>query len=539
MAVRNSIYKYLFFGIVLFYSLFLGRIGFENWDTGYIPSFAWRIVNGSSPYQDFIYKGPPVTLYFQALWMYILPENGQFFFIKISNYWLFALQVFLLVSAFDKIYNLKNKGFNKWAVMSCGFILSLLNFPCYPWPTTDGLLFASVAFYVMATARNFSISRLLTIAFFCLLSALTKQSFYLVPIAFSIWIFSTRNWHKAFVFVACLLVLLSGFLLFIASITTLETYFQMTTGETHLDDLIYIGFHEYKSFFRNSYVVLILMILTTILVLWKSRKKSKIKAVFQWLPIVVFIVAIAMALAKEILVASQIAFVASAVALVSKLGLQKEKIAYLAPIAVTLTVAWSCSISLGYSYPIFYATGILLSFFVLMADEIKELLQPKYYLLIGIPVALVGASYAYRPYREQTLPNLTYSLETVSPKLKFMLASKANLEKNRELKNLVAKYGPDFIVAPGMPIANYIFNQTSNLPADWILNTEVNRQYDLFLTLASDSKNYIFLEKSFLEGEEMSNPIPKNSSLIAWKIYRDFRRVGETRYFIVYNSVQP
>ena len=51
---NTSIYKFLFFLIVVFYCLVLSQFGFENFDTGYIPSFSWRIINGQSVYQDFM-----------------------------------------------------------------------------------------------------------------------------------------------------------------------------------------------------------------------------------------------------------------------------------------------------------------------------------------------------------------------------------------------------------------------------------------------------------------------------------------------------
>ena len=129
---NSTVYKYLFCVIVAFYSLVLAQFGLENFDTGYIPSFSWRIINGQAVYQDFIYKGPPVSLYFNALFMYVLPENGQFFFIRITVYLLFALQVFLVVSGLDHSYNFSKFRINKCGLMCVGFIVSLLNFSAYP-----------------------------------------------------------------------------------------------------------------------------------------------------------------------------------------------------------------------------------------------------------------------------------------------------------------------------------------------------------------------------------------------------------------------
>ena len=134
---NSNTYKYLFFLIVAFYCIILTQFGLENFDTGYIPSFSWRVINGQDIYQDFFYKGPPVTIYFHAFLMKILPETAQFFFIRVIVYLLFALQVYLCVSGFYAVYDLRKLKINKWAIMSVCFIISLLNFSPYPWPTTD------------------------------------------------------------------------------------------------------------------------------------------------------------------------------------------------------------------------------------------------------------------------------------------------------------------------------------------------------------------------------------------------------------------
>jgi tRNA (guanine37-N1)-methyltransferase len=120
--MKHNKYKILFGIIVLFYSLILSQFGFENFDTGYMSSFSWRIVNGQNPYSDFIYKFPPVVIYFHSFFMKILPETGQFFMFRILSYLFFALQVFFTVSGFDNIYGLKNYKINKWAINKHGQI---------------------------------------------------------------------------------------------------------------------------------------------------------------------------------------------------------------------------------------------------------------------------------------------------------------------------------------------------------------------------------------------------------------------------------
>jgi hypothetical protein len=535
---NSTVYKYLFCVIVAFYSLVLAQFGLENFDTGYIPSFSWRIINGQAVYQDFIYKGPPVSLYFNALFMYVLPENGQFFFIRITVYLLFALQVFLVVSGLDHIYNFSKFRINKWGFMCVGFIVSLLNFSPYPWPTIDGLLFGSMAFWLTSKTANPRFFRLLLIAFFCILTALTKQSFYLVPILFLFWIFVQYSWKTAIVFAIQLLFWIIIYIGFILSTTTFENFVRQTTGETHLYDLFYTGLHNYIFFSVIEFVCIVAAFILMIFIYLKikNQKITVIVPLFKWISWTFFSVAIVFCLFKRIEIASRIAFVAAVFATIYAFDFHIKKIKIITPILVVLGMAWSCSISLGYQYPIFFATGIIASFLILVGDDFKSF--SKYYFWVALPICVIAFSYNYQPYREATIFNLNHSLATVSPKLNHIKTSKSNFEKYTELKRLIEKYGENFIVAPNIPMANYIFNQQSELPADWIIETEVARSQKMFISLAANKKNYVFLEKSFLNHETFMPVKREKFSLITEFIYQNFNCIEETKYFLIYNALK-
>ena len=535
--LKSNKYKVLFLFILSFYSLVLSRFGLENFDTGYIPSFSWRIVNGQSVYQDFIYKGPPVTLYFHALFMKLLPESGQFFWIRILNYLLFASQVYLLVSAFDNIYNLSRYRIEKWGVIAVGFIVSLLNFSPYPWPTTDGLLFAAIAFFLVSRLEKFSFYRLFLIALCSVLAALTKQSFYLVPFFFLFWILVKFNFRTALLFLMLIIFWVIVYFSLVTNITSFDNFIAQTTGETHLHDLFSTGIHNYIFIPITWFVTvsLFLLVFTWIYLKVKGKSIDVSLPFFKWTAIVVFFLAIFFCFSKEFLIASRIAFVAVVIALFYRLEFRLVNLSKVAPIAVTLGIAWSSSISLGYQFPILFASGIILSFLILVGEDLKK--YSKYYLWIAVPVCLIAFSYNYRPYRETTIPNLKYSLESVSPKLKYIKTNKSNFEKYSELKKLIEKYGENFIVAPNIPMANYLFSHHSELPADWLIETEVARRQKMFIRLAASKKNFVFLEKSFLQKEECMPEKKENFSSIAAFIYNKFRLIEETNHFLIYNSI--
>jgi hypothetical protein len=534
--MKHNKYKILFGIIVLFYSLILSQFGFENFDTGYMSSFSWRIVNGQNPYSDFIYKFPPVVIYFHSFFMKILPETGQFFMFRILSYLFFALQVFFTVSGFDNIYGLKNYKINKWAIISFCYIISIHNFIASPWPTTDGLLFFSISFWLFSRNTRQDFISFFSIAFFCVLAALSKQSFYLVPVFFLIWTFVKFNFKKALMFLTQVILILAGFFTWIYNYLSLENFIKQTTGETTLYQLFYTGIHNYiyisiSLFFILAFVIGVFVIAYTYF--FKLNIYSLLPCL-KWISLSLFTVAIIIFFTQEIKIGSRIAFDACIIALLYAFLHTKKSIDFLFPILVLLAIAWSTSISLGYPYPILFSTGIILSFVILIKDELT--IHPRYYFWICLPMCIVAFGYNINPYREANIFQLIYSLESVSPKLKFIKTNKDNFEKHMELKSLISKYGKNYIVAPSLPLANYLFNTQSKLPGDWIINTEINRQFDLFIKLAADEKNYVFLEKSFLNHEEYVSTNLNDFSTVGMYIYKNFNQIENTRHFIVYNS---
>lgn len=540
MEKLKKIDKYfiLFVLIVAFYCFYLSHFGFELWDTGYITSFSWRIANGENVYQDFIYKGPPVTLYFHAFFIKILPEIGQFYLIRVVNYLLFAFQVCFSVLAFNNFYNLKDFKINKWALISVCFIISLLNFPPYPWPTTDGLLFSSIAIYFLSLKSQKPIT-LFIIALFSLLSALTKQSFYPIPLLIFVWIFINYDVKKVILFSAFLILQIGVFLYWINSFTTIEKFIHYTTGETTIVQLLHSGFLNYFWIYGNRWLVcVIIMLCSIVLFVGKTRLKAiNFKLFFKITSIVLVLFSLILCLIHDFLNASRITFLSTIFGLLFFLNFKLKTFQYYSTSILLLGIAWCSSISLGYPFPILYSTGIILTLVILYKNELDVFRKTQFYLPSVITLCLFAFSYTIHPYREKEIFKLNYKLDEISTKLVGIKSTKSNFEKLKDLKQLKIKYGNQFIVAPNIPIAHYLFNTNSILPADWIINSEINKNPKLFVEIAADKKNYIFLEKSFLNGEELMPPRREDFSIIADYIYKNFRQINETKYFIIYNGI--
>ncbi len=513
----------------------------ENWDTGYIPSFSWRVINGQDIYQDFLYKGPPITIYFHAFWMKILPDFCQFYFIRVVNYILFSIQVYLTVCGFNAIYDFNKKGIDKWLLCCICFIISVHNFTPSPWPTTDGLLFASVAFYIFSKNKLSSLLTLLLVALFCLLSALTKQSFYLIPFGFLLWIFIKSGLNKALIYVAFLISLFGVYLLWISSFTSLSNYFELTSNQTRLIDLINSGIIGYVRCFHNKWI-LFTVILIPFIICFIQIKSFSLKLYLKYLTISALFSCIIYQLLGNLFEASMIFFNTCLIAIFYHCYSKGISLKFLSPILISLLIAWSASISVGYPYTILYSTGMICCFITVFYEEIPKFQKSNLCCTILLLGTLLAAFISNKtPYHENKIFNLIYSLEDVSPKLNYIKTDKDKYERLHEIKMLIHKYGKNYIVAPNTPMANYIFNTQSQLPADWLLNNEIMGRDDEFIKLASNKKNYIFIEKEFIDKHPFCSTerYPETDVLhskIAYYIYDNFNRIDETKNFIIFNA---
>lgn len=533
--MKTIYYKIILAGIILFYCLVLSQYGMETWDTGYMSSFAWRIVNGQNVYEDFIYKFPPVTIYFHAFFMKILPETGQFFCFRIIAYLSYITQVYFFVSGIYLIYGLKK--INKWALIIVCFLISWLNFPPYLWPTTDGLLFASIAFWIISKNKKITFIPIFFIAFFSLLSALSKQSFYLFPIIIFVWIYFRYNIKTVFYYLSNISILLLLFISLLCEITSWQNFIQQINGELQLKDLYFVGVHNYIFFSSKWFIVLLIIISTIVFFYLKKTNQRLIELAPQLKKIGLFLMSIAILLflIGYFFIASFLAFDAAIVIILYAYFVKKKTITFLFPLLVLLSISWSVSISLGYQTTLLFATGIILTFTTLMENEIQW--NTKKYTYVVLPICFIAFTSNKRPYREASIFELNYSMESISPKLKYIKTNKNTFEKHLELKQLISKYGENFIVAPSMPMSNYLFNSQSELPGDWLLDHEINRQSKRFIKICSDKKNFIFIEKSFVNGEDFKKSTIE-ASPTAWFIYKKFNKIDETKYFLVYNSIK-
>ena len=529
---KKFLYPFILFLVLAFYCLYIGRNGYEQWDSGFISGLSWRILNGELMYTDFIYTKPPVTPYFASIFMYLLPQEGQFYYIRCINLLLFAVQVSLTVFAIQNIYNLKKLNFNLWALITVGFIVSWLNFSPYPWYTQDGLLFASVALFIKSKYKGTAVLPLFFIAFFAMLSALSKQSFYLIPPLFVAWMFVDYGFKKALWFAGCLSFLLGIFILLVTRLTTLPQFLADITGQAHFHDLYYTCIYGYAH--KNLKLYILIGLVTILLGTdYKAIKETRFAVLFKWFIICQALAGVVLLAIGKAGLGSIIAFNSCATGLVYNYFILKKEFKYLFPLAAILVIAWSSSVSWGYPYPILYATGIMLTFIILMQDSLLSI-NPKWLVLTGVVLCLLAISYNKKPYRQSNITQLTYNLGAVSPKLKYLMTDKKTFDEHYQLKQLVKKYGAPYIVTTAYSGAHYFFNDLNPISADWMLNSETSFRLDKMLAEAAASNGYIFLEKDFnLQGVDQ-----KTFSSFSQYIKDNCTPLEKCTYFTVYDTKQ-
>jgi hypothetical protein len=119
-----------------------------------------------------------------------------------------------------------------------------------------------------------------------------------------------------------------------------------------------------------------------------------------------------------------------------------------------------------------------------------------------------------------------------------MYSSPEHAHKLRELKQLMQQYRAyHCVVAPNIPLAYYALGRRNPLPADWLINWEINRQPGRLITLAARNNTVVLVEKSFLQGEWFMPPNRADFSVVTEYIVQHFTPIAQTQYFIVYHGL--
>lgn len=547
--VKAERHKLFFFFTIVLYIILYAPYGFTEGDDGFISALAWRIYNGEIPYKDFIYVRPPVTILQHTLPFFILPLDLIIISERVLFYISLGASCYFASKTISSLVDLKKYHLNVYLIASVGYIFSVNSFAPMAWHTIDGIFFGSIGIYFLV-ARKTVVSTAIGMVFL-LLSALTKQSFYLMPIAgFGYLLFDRRGSKAAATAIVSLVVSIIGFILVLMYFESWEEFLSQTTGSTSIRDGYTSGVYVYI-----HTDILFYLVPTIIWKLWDFASKGK-----SWQPgpssfpyifvLFTYVYTLAFYLnAFYVKDLSEIEYLhleymdpfarIGFLAVTTYLFFTKANRSFISGVALLLFLAWCSSISWAHSSPHLFATPVM-AVLVLMARQYFDVERPGRFAYFLIVVGFLVYLIAYqKPYLSDTRENMVYDLGKVNPRLSWVYGDVRINRKLSELDSLVIKYGTNFKVLPAMPLANMLHKKNSPVSIDWALNCEVAGREDRLFNELEKSKAVVFIDRQALLGEiKLKDEDRKYGSSLTMKIYRKWEKIDSLSQFWVYKSTK-
>ncbi len=530
---ENALWGRLFIGLILGYCLFYAPFGTNETDGGFLTGLAWQVLNGKVLYQDIIYVRPPLPVWLRALEIHWLPDHlaiiGEryIFYAKVGLYtWLGSA--------------LLSKEKQQWMLATFGFVVSVHCYPPMAWHTVDGILFAVLAAYLFFKSGDGFFGKMMTVlAGVSLFAALLcKQSFYPLILIFGIGIFAFQ-WKKGLVFFSGFFLATALFFKYLYQNNLVDGFVKMTSGSTAGGQAFQHGIMDYCSITPE----LALPSLGLVAAVWwmhRSPRWSKWSLIVwgAWLLALVASFAAITWLRQEHTApfAQSRALFLVAVALMSsrlwhtngRQAIAEKPIVVIAPMLLGIT--WCAAISWGYSLPMLFATP-----WIWAAMEVSDRLttQPgrhhNFYRIAILLALLLAFRLGYEfVYRDGTRRTMTENMGAIFPKLSGIYSDPESAARYQDLKRLAEKYGPNFMVLPAFPQANYLTGTTPPLPLDWVVNRETNGDNTLVISCLEQSNPIIFFEKNYIEKLE------SDAELAVTRVFFEKGTVvEETPFFIV------
>ncbi len=541
--MNKSYYPILFISFVLGYFFLYGFYGYNDADEGYNLALAWRIFCGEIPYKDFMSIRPPLTPILHALPLFIIPEQYQILFERVLAYVLFASTSLFCALTLDTLFDFKKYSLDPYLFATVGFVFSVNHFPPMAWYTVDGLFFAALGTYLLTRFPKVSGVIFGILALF--LSALTKQPFYLMPVAGCIYVWLLYKDKKLLsIALVSTFAFFSLFFILLYVKGALLGFLAQTSESLKIKDLLSAGI---LSYIRYSSIIIVVPIAFWVLLKRLSRT-GRGEWLIQLAPFFLISFILAYPLSKfvySVYIKKTVYNSMVSHGYADSVGI----VLFLITVFVILTqgvwgkkwfglcflvfISWCASISWGHKRPDLFSTPLLFGFFVASYHyfEVKRLkLLVLYTLLAGTITYCIAYQ---KPYCNPPRWYLTYEISDIFPKLNKIKVGYETHEKYHELKYLIDKYGSNFKTMPGMPLANYLSNTKSPIILDWVSNGETNNKNECILQVFRIKKPYVFLEKR-PQVVTISRTGNFLTSTIADYIKNNIPKIDSTKYFDVY-----
>jgi len=526
-------WKVLFFSLLAGYCFYYAPYGINETDGGFLTGLAWQVLNGKVLYGDVIYVRPPLPVWLRAAELTLLPEPWA----VLGERWLFYGKV-ALYAWFGA--SLLCAGTRRWVLATLGFVVSAHCYPAAAWHTVDGILCSVLGFWLLFRGTQIKSTGYVILAAAAIFaSTLCKQSFYplaLLFIGLLIYLGDRRmaGWGIGF-FLFCNVLFFS----FLQWQGVLGNYLNLTGGAASGGQAFQHGMLDY---FRIQPLLLALSFLLLLLVWGLLKNVARVihfgKAISTvwalWIAILLGSYAYAIWRNQDFtapFAQARLLFDLSAIfgimALKKRFWTLDQGLRFVALMAVS----WCASVSWGYNLPILFAVP-----WVFTTMEMSRLLNfsdSKKLKNIARATALVALLLVFRYgyefiYRDGQRSQMTENMEQVFPQLRGIYSDTATFALYRDLKELSARYGPNFKTLPSFPQASYLCQAYPPLPLDWVVEREINSDHTLITSALQTKKPVLFLEKRFRE--QMQNDPELRLTL---ELFQQGKLIGETPHFWV------
>ena len=528
--------------VPLAYLVLYTPYGMDTTDFGYFYGYAWRILQGQMPYRDFSYIKPALPLYWHAFWLWLTPENLGVLAGKAGFLATMLAASWCAAGYLGRIFNLKKLDLPLPLLATCGFVWGVHSFPHMPWHTADGVLFAGGALLAAASGWPLVAGLLAGCAMLC------KQSFLLVPPAIVALVWVERgSWRRALRCALGWLAALAAVWLYLRAAGAWEAFSRMTTGQLDIREALDAGIYIYL---RQNWLLPLLAVAP-----WLAARLFGKRAPAWLFPAYVYLALLTAWYVREVMAKQGwIGYGTSWPTLFVLLGCMAALLPSVflvrwlcepdAPsprpracvgLGAGLVAAWSVAISGGYKIPAFFATPLLFSLFVVHA-RLGGRVRPLAWAALAAGLIMFGAGYQYPyvfPERPMPRASLTHDAGSVYPRASGVMVDADMLARLAELKELRAKYGPNYKTLPGFSLAYYLNGDAPVYSSDWLIDWEINGEVDRLYQELLDKGLTVFMERDQMDAER-ADAYDRAGYGVPQRVRHNWRVVEETPHFVVF-----
>jgi hypothetical protein len=544
----------LYLVLALAFFLLMRDHAFHPTDDGFVLAYSWRIANGEVPYRDFLYERTPLTPYLHLAWValpdgWAIPAGRLAFYLEMAG-----------AAAFPTIWAV-GRGLRATipalAIAGATFLLSLHNFPPMPWPTIDGIFFASAGAAAFLAWHDGRSLRWLAAAMALLgLSTLAKQSYAPVLLVAGLYalVVAIRRRDPRILLAAAVPPLLLAVVFAAALVATgsLTAFAQQISAPTQMrpsednpwsGDLVAIGIDPYIVELTPGLGVFLAILAYVFIVRDRSVRVARYA-----LPLALALLLVgALALPTNvngagIAVFLGVAMLAIADALRSARG-AKPAVPLLAYVLV-LGTAWCAGLSFAYQTPLLAigAVGPLIALAVVrQPSRFEDVLAVVTFAAVAVVLVFINVEL---PYRDAPRADETADLGEIYPRLGHLYTNPINAARHRELRDFTQRYaldpGREFVVLTAFPLTHFLTDTRSPLSLDWLEPQEYLGNDDRLRSELVASRPVVILQRQIGESVGKGPPALSCSDAAAGapKFARDTLArdtlVTEGTYFCVY-----